>query len=364
MPFDARSKARAAEQQIAEVRSPNDPKLAEAARFASEALERDPTIASAWRTLGLVAAIRNEAGAGRLFRIAEGVSRRDTPTQLWLIEDSVRRNDIAGALVHYDVALRTSNTSYELLLPILVSAMDNDGIVEPLARLLRTDPPWRRWFLEKMTDHPPAGQNAARLLELTGRPGPMEEQALVAHLVEIYAVNRQYGPAMRIYQTLHLNPGSGASLVRNGGFDQDNSVPPLDWKFEQGDDVGADQQPSPNGASGRVLQVYSESGAGGVVVSQLLMLPAGRYDLAAQSGASPDVRPANLQWQILCAHDQAIKLLELAAPTALPAGQRQQGEFSVPASCPAQWLALSIRADSGQPGGIGGWVDNVGIRPR
>jgi hypothetical protein len=362
MPFDARSKARAAEQQIAALRGPG-PRLDEAGRLARQALERDPTIASAWRSLGLVAAVRNEADADRLFRTSEGVSRRDVPTQLWLIEDSVRRNDIPGALRHYDVALRTSDTSYDLLLPILVRALDRNGIVAPLATLLRTDPPWRRWFFVKMTEQPPAGANAARLLELAGRPESVEERALVAHLVEIYAVNRQYGSAMRIYRVLRLNPAAGSALVRNGGFDQDNQVPPLDWKLEPGGDLGAEQQRSDNGDAGRVLQVYSASGAGGVVASQLLLLPAGRYQLDARSGASSGVQPASMQWQILCAHDQAIKLVELTAPTNLAAGQGHQAEFSVPASCPAQWLALTVRADS-QPEGTGGWVDSVRIRPR
>ena len=66
----------------------------------------------AWRTLAIISTRPGQGEA--LFHFASSLSRRDVPTQLWLIEDAVRKNDIPGALSHYDAALRSSLASQQI----------------------------------------------------------------------------------------------------------------------------------------------------------------------------------------------------------------------------------------------------------
>jgi len=130
MPFDARANAGLAEQ--ASVRMAQDRAArATAAGLAREALSRDVTVVAAWRTLGLELETEGRRGdAERLIRFAERLSRRDLPTQLWLIEANVARNDIEGALAHYNIALRTSQAAADVLFPILVQAILSTAFAE------------------------------------------------------------------------------------------------------------------------------------------------------------------------------------------------------------------------------------------
>ena len=155
MPFDARAKVKSAEMLLARTRA-SPPAVARARTLALAALRRDPTMAPAWRLLALAASMQGrEREAARLFHFAERLSRRDLPTQLWLIEESVSRNDIPGALRHYDIALRTSLASPELLFPVLTRASGDNNVVGPLGTLLASDPPWRETFLWQLVADAP-----------------------------------------------------------------------------------------------------------------------------------------------------------------------------------------------------------------
>src|SRR5688572_19979749 len=80
-PHDARAAARSAEIMMTTRVGPAE----RAQALARSALQRDPTIASAWRTLGLVAAASGKSEeATRLVLLAQDVSRRDLATQIWL----------------------------------------------------------------------------------------------------------------------------------------------------------------------------------------------------------------------------------------------------------------------------------------
>ncbi|MFV3464693.1 hypothetical protein ACNJFH_21305, partial [Mycobacterium tuberculosis] len=96
-----------------------DGSYARAWRLAQAALQRDPMSVRAVSTLAFLAAEKgNAVQAARLLAYSERLSRRDLPTQLALIETKVQANDVVGALVHYDRALRTSKTSEAILVPV------------------------------------------------------------------------------------------------------------------------------------------------------------------------------------------------------------------------------------------------------
>jgi len=361
-PLDARSRARIAEQ-LATQPPVDRPQLAEAERLSLEALRRDPTLVVAWRTLAMIAAARNQSQrASVMFHFAGLLSKRDLPTQLWLIEERVQANDIDGALQHYDMALRAKPDSGALLFPVLVAAISNDGIMPRLARLLNTMPPWRLSFLSALSAGTSNPENLARFIGQLSRPQTEEERSAVVGAMRGLIDRRQYGPALRVYQLLTGGGAQVSPLLRNGAFDSPNSYPPLDWVLQDDGDFHAEQRPGDQGGTGSRLQIFAASGSGGVAARQLLLLAPGNYAIGAVAGPTSEGRPGQLGWSIQC----------VSSPTRIPLDQdlpRLSGEirlgatFSIPGGCTGQWLSLKIRPDF-DPGGTGAWMDSIVIQRR
>jgi hypothetical protein len=357
-PFSAREKAVRAEQIL--VAGKGEPAArAEARSLAQAALLSDATLVAAWRNFAIADFTPRRLGAtARLFALIERMSRRDVPTQLWLIEERVRQNDISGALQHYDIALRTAPEASEWLLPVLVSATADDGIIGPLAALLRTDPPWRQSFLFSLAQAPPSGRNALRLVQSLAAARLPPRPDIMATLIDKVAAARDFDSARRLYSL--ARPGTADAFVRNGGFSGAAPFSTFEWAMVGEGDLSADQINMAGAGDGNVLEVRAARGAGGIVAQQLLVLAPGRYRISERSGALSEARPADLYWRIVCVNRANSVVTEIpivrarAAGTAAPAWQ-------VPAAdCPAQWLALAVRPGAAAAD-AGAWVDAVAI---
>jgi hypothetical protein len=361
LPFDARAKARSAELHLATA-SRDRSAVGEAADLARSALERDPTVVSAWRTLALTTGVNgNGALSARLFHFAESLSRRDLPTQLWLIEDRVAANDVPAALEHYDIALRTSSASADMLLPVMVAATSEASMVSPIARLLATDPPWRREFLGRLVENAPSPANAVAIVAAFNRPGTIADRDLLTYFVDKLVGRRAFDEAWQIYRLLDASAPVHPGALRNGDFERRNLVPPFDWQLEGGDGIGSEQRQLDHAGAGASLYVYSD-GRDGVVARQVLAAPAGDYVLSAQIGAVEGETPVGLSWQVACGNangsvlaqgriDQVGSLRQFALPVHVPSSD-----------CPAQWLFVGVlhRGDSEQ---ASAWVDSVRLSP-
>ena len=356
-PLDSRARAALAERLAARIGS--DPAARrQVERLAHAALKRDPTVVPAWRMLAFNAGLKGHPEQSRLlFLLAQRLSRRDLPTQLWLIEDRVAQNDIAGALRHYDIALRTSRTSADLLLPVLVSATAEPAVIGPLAEHLRRDPVWRRPFLARLAEQAPAPDNAVRLVERVaiGRGAPPDADVLIP-LVNRFAEGGHLDAALRLYRLLGGREGTIATPIRNGGFERPNSLPPFEWELAEGFDYNATQETIPNAGQGAVLNIRARSGQGGPVARQLLVLAPGSYRIHILAGPVEGTARARLYWSVICAGEGRAQLLSTELRPAPSAAT-----FRVPGtSCDGQWLEIGIRADFG-PEGVGAWLDSVRV---
>ena len=354
-PFDARAKAALAGQKLG--LNPQRGDVLQAAEMSRQALARDPTVVEAWRNLAFVAAVTGrQVEARRLFGLSQRLSRRDPSTQLWLIEDAVQRNDIPGALGHYDIALRTSPALADTLVPILVTATSDAPVSAELAKLLARDPPWAGQYFRYLAGMLPSGEAAADLLARVPPQVRARHMDWLPLLVPKAIEARDYQAAWRIYTM--LTRGEGGALVRDGAFARANTFPPLEWEFIS----TADFRSEPAGGSGddAGLRVTASTGAIGTVVRQLLLLRPGVYRLSSVSATGQGPSAERLVWQVRCAGSNS----NLAMLDVTPVQSRQnrfQREFRVPASnCEAQWLALEVAAPE-TPGGIEAWVRQVDI---
>lgn len=355
-PFDAGARVRSEELRLSQGR-PTRAKIAAAGQAAREALQRDPTLVSAWRLLAAEASTqRRDRQASRLLHWAERLSRRDLPTQLGLIEESVARNDIPGALVHYDIALRTSTASSEMLFPVLVRATGEASVIGPLATILNRNPPWRTNFLWAFVSGAPSDETLIRTFELIARQDQPLDEPLAQALIQRLVGRSKFAEAWRAFRLTGGGRGAVPGL-RNGGFEADNPVPPFDWQLGADANLRAEATHLET-RPGQVLALHAGQGQNGAVARQLIVLTPGQYSLSAFAGAMPEVAPGTVSVAISCAAPGSPSLLASTLPALENRGREHRADFQVPANCPAQWLSIGISA----PNSDGeGWMDALTI---
>jgi tetratricopeptide (TPR) repeat protein len=357
LPVDARARTAAAEVMLSE-----PSRMAEAKALALGALRRDPTVVAAWRTLGIVAAASGRnAEAAAHFRTAERMSRRDSATQLWLIEERVRNDDVVGALRHYDIALRSSTSVQAVLIPVLLSATAEPALTEPLGDILAREPDWSAAYYRPLLRPPANGAGATALVEQIRLRNPEADLRELQALPTLLAEKGAYGEAVRAYRVL-ARPGPTERILRNGGFERTNLFPLLEWDLASTSNLRAEPGPVDGAIGVAALRIYAEFGASGVVARQLLMLEPGRYRLRSVRGSEAERIPDRLVWRVACAGADGIVLLEQDVLPREPGRRTVQAAFHVSGDCPAQWLSLEAAAVDA-PGGAEAWVDSVTVEP-
>lgn len=328
---------------------------ARASRLAREALRQDPTVVAAVATLGLDTQIRGDiARARRLFAYAERLSRRDLRTQVWAVENAVGQGDIAGALQHYDIALRTSRSAPDLLFPVLASAIADGAVRRVLVATLARTPAWGPHFVSYAVGQGPDPSAAAALVAALRRAGVEVSAGIGVSLVDRLIGAGRPQEAWGAYASLRT--GANRHRSRDPGFAGDPaSATAFDWRPADVPGLSAAiQRDDRNG----VLDFSAAPSIGGTVVQQVQMLPAGAYRL--EGDASPINQPEGSRpyWLLSCRDGR-----ELGRVT-LPSGSRGvfAGRLAVPANCPVQVLALVVRSSETMTG-IAGQVDRVQLIP-
>jgi hypothetical protein len=341
---------------------PSRARLARARDLAIAALNREPVNVIASRTLGLTAALSgNDALAHRLFTYSESLSRRDVPTQLWLLEDRVQHNDVAGALLHYDRALRVSEGVRDLLLPVLAQASADPAIAPQLARLVTTRPSWWPYYLDHLLRESNSPRAVAQVIA-TMRLNPNDEieGAWLGRALDRLVVLGAYQPAYAIYRNAVRRPDEGA-LIRNGDFEASDKLPTFEWALVDEPGLGAVREPREGAAGGGALSVVSSSGRSGEVARQLILLRPGAYRLAVKAGEVPQDAGSRPALSVICSGAQPQGLTQIRLQPAGTAGNPNIQRFVVPASgCPAQWIIISTGTDPDEQGSTP-WIDDIRI---
>jgi len=309
----------------------------------AEAMMRDPTAVGAVRTLGLVADLEGrKQRAAQLFAYSERLSRRDFPTQLWMIEARVAADDAKGALVHFDRALRTSRLGEGTLFPILISAIDDPRLIEPMATLLASQPPWRTKYLARLRMESKAFANTAGLAERIANRAELAEFSMV------FAGNLQFDLAARMFQRAgrRLEP-------RSQGFENIGVFHPFDWELVSEGAILT--TPIAIGGSRTGLE-FQLSGETGEVAHKLLGLPPGRYTISSSGGLDAG-SAADIAVSVACAKPM-MPLVEV-----LFRDGAAKGAFSVPATdCSFQWVRIVVKNNQDRAA-IAGKVASFDIEP-
>ena len=334
------------------------------AALADRSIRRQPINPVAARLLGLVAAARGDEGrATGLVHYAEAMSRRDLPTQLWLIETNVARGDVDAALRHYNRALKTSVSGRTLLFPILAQAANDRAIWVPLSRMLAERPQWWRPFMVQAVqqgNNPDALYAFARRLGID-QPGRLDTgllQGIEKRLVDL----GDYRRSAELFNRAHGQPVGSNPLLRNGGFEQPSGFDPFEWNLKDEPDLAAVRQPSPRAQGGSALFLTATNGRGGDLAVQLIMLAPGRYAVGATVGGVSGDPLAFPHLVVRCAKDGR-EIVNTPFPAAPNDGRAWRTGFTVPADCAAQRIVFQATA-SLDPSDLTPWIDNITIQPQ
>ena len=327
--------------------------------LARTALRQDPTAVQAVSALGINAQIRGDTpGARRLFRYAERLSRRDQTMHLWAIEDAVGRGDVAGALRHYDMALRTSRSSSALLFPVLATAIEDEAVRNTLLRTLARKPGWSAAFADHVAGNgsPRATAELFRGLQQTGISVAEQSQATVLGRLlvanDIAGAWAYYASLRRgVDRLVSRDPTFSAVLVAPTAFDW---VP-----LNEGGVVTSLDHGDGNGRGS--FEFSAPTSVGGPLLQQMQFLPPGTYRLEGRSSDIDQSFDSLPYWQLNCIG--GAELGRIVVPNSNTNGGTFRGEYQVPAGCPTQMLMLVARS-SDAIGGVAGRIDQVRLKPR
>lgn len=326
---------------------------AQADRLARLALRQDPTAVAAVATLGLNAQIRGDIEtARRYFDYSDRLSRRDLRTRLWLIEDAVAREDIPGALRHYDIALRTSRTAPELLYPVLASAISDETIRDELVKTLASRPAWTEGLIGYAAANADE-LSAARLFQELRRVRVEVPETAQAGVISRLVTAERYADAWAYYAS--VRDGADRRRSRDAAFTANLSQPTLlDWT-PLGGDTGISTV-----IQGGVLDFSAPASVGGPLVQQLQFLPPGDYSIEGRTIDVDQIESARPYWALVCVDGRELGRVVLSNSNENDGAFT--GRFTVTQDCPVQYLRLTARS-SNAIGGLSGQVDNVQLQP-
>lgn len=330
---------------------------------ADRSLRRQPINPGAARLLAIAIATRGDTRrANALARYAEAMSRRDLPTQLWLIQTAAQRNDIPTVLMHFDRAMKTSVQGRTVLFPILSAAASDPTVWRPLAGMLARHPQWWRAFVDQLA---PTGTSPEALyaiaratrIELPESADPALLQAIEKRLVDLGA----YRVAADLFNRSRGLPPGAAATLRNGGFEQPGGWDPFEWNLLDAPDLAAVRQPSGRPGKGNALYLTAVNGRSGDVATQLVILRPGRYGIAATVGGVRGDPLAFPRIAVRCANGGRV-LLDAVLPAASDGGRAWRDGFAIPTECPAQRVVIRATSALDSSDAVP-WVDNLVIRP-
>ena len=327
--------------------------LAASARRAVRAQAINP---GALRQLATDAEYRGESKrASQLLLLSESVSRRDAGAQLQLLEKRVAREDVAGALVHYDRILRTNATYRAVLFPKIDDASSDASIAGQVRALLATQPPWLDAFLDWAIYEARAMQNLGTILPAIPPDAPAWTEARRAALIRKFA---DYGEMRSAFALYRRSGGGAAGGVVNAEFARPSRFPPIDWMTIDDSEVELEFPASETGEA----RYAAPGGISAVPLSQVLALKPGRYMLSIRMTHDVADRSATPRWTVGCTGTGGAALAALEMQPA--AGQQgQRTAFSIaPGQCAYQWLRLELRS-TGSAQGQSGAVTRVAIDP-
>ncbi|MEM8724878.1 MAG: hypothetical protein AAGE86_05065 [Pseudomonadota bacterium] len=301
-----------------------------------------PINAPAFRLYGLSSAANADLpGVREQMAVSERMERRDAAAQLWLIEDAVERNDVAGALRHYDTALRIEQSTRAVLYPVLTDALESETIRERFTGYMQSRPPWLESFLRfavSNTKDPVAIAELARISD--GFPKGSAYSSLDRELLTQLVASEDYREAIDHFRRIDGADEAVASGLELTASSTAEAYNPVTWQPFSIDGIEPFVLAAPQGDGLVEIEAEMEAGYTGPVARKLLALEPGSYSMSAKLRAEDFGTQDQGTWRIVCAGNQSAdplvnEVFDFADDMDVAAS------FTVPSDCPAQLVLLT-----------------------
>jgi hypothetical protein len=340
-PFNASAKAQVANDLV--YATGDARQTGAAAKLSREALDGNPTLAGAYRMIGLDNA-RTGKPVKPAIMAATYLTRRDYVANLWLIEDAVKRGRMDQAMTDVDASLRTSLRGQALLFPILGKAIAEPGMQPQFVRLFRASPDWLPNFLSYYIGSKQKAAPLAQVILPIRKDLPASYDQLDRTLIGMMVVQHDFDAA-RAYERSIAGPGpkGTTSIVHHGRFEEEGPYPPIDWHLIRESAYGSDIEKGPKGNR---LVVVSDEERPNLVARQLVQMAPGIYRLSTRGKMVTSNDDASAVWQVACAEPDKSGVL---ASIKYGRGEAMLPvDFTVPGGgCRNYWVSLIAAAGFG-----------------
>jgi hypothetical protein len=262
----------------------------------------------------------------------------------------VSRGDKKQALYHYDIALRTKPTSFPLLLPTLVGALDDPEVRSGLVPYVKAAPNWLPTFLGEAIATAKNPVHIADVLLKAGRlPDRDEYDGLPNALLMKLATKTQFPVFRRYYLSLSGSQAATLQSVELKKLNLNLPYPAAGWQLVDHPAIGGAF--SAFDRSGRSqLSAFAGSGERGELMRKYLLLKPADYQFSVTYEAAEAAPDSEIRWEMQC--------LSAAENTSkwVTAGPVRKGRstasqiFSLGSECPYQLLTLHLAGGSSQLG--------------
>ena len=325
--------------------------LAKVEAMAKQSLRGGALNPVAIRLLGYVADVRGDRKRARqLMLLSQKVSRRDFGTQLWLIEDAVARNDKKQALYHYDIAMRTTPSSFPVLFPTLAGALSDPEVRTGLVPFVKQAPEWLLSFLPYAIGTMESHEYLVDLLVLSGSlPDRPEYKGQSNYLLNTLAAKNNFSSFERYYLSLRNASPLALSTASMTKDTVSIAYPAAGWQLTESPSIGGGfSEPNKNGRF--TLSAFAGSGERGEVMRKYLFLKPGNYRFSAQYEAQQSAADSDIRWDLICA-SQKTPISKWFTNKAVKSGRSGDTKaFTLTPDCPHQLLLLQVAGGSGQLG--------------
>jgi len=268
------------------------------------------------------------AGDSRLaqqaFEAAERRDPRSLPARYFLADHYLRTGDLRRGLLEFAALARLTPNGATSVSPYVASYARNRRNWPQLRSLLRSDPELAETTLEALASD---GSNATAILALADAAHRTSKSGWLPVLVASLVSQGEFAQARAIWVDVAGVGARPGQLLFDADFANADAPPPFNWTLTSSTVGLAERQ-----AGGR-LHVIFYGQEDGVLASQLLVLPVGRYALRMR--VSGGERISSLRWTLTCAGAQAP-----FASRPLDAFAKGPWTFEVPQGCGAQRLDL------------------------
>lgn len=310
---------------------------------AKRALRRQAHNATAIRLLGYVADSRGDRQAARrLIDMAARFSRREFGAQLWLIEDASQKEQLARALTHYDIALRTTTDSRGILFSTLIDALARQDVREAFTPYVAKAPTWMLDFISQAIAQIENPSNLALVMMAAKNSVRIPEYRDFPNLLLSQLESRgKYADYRRYYLSL---PEVEMSLLTSLDMKRSsvtNRYPSVGWQLFDGVSVGSNFVIE-GSRPGLRLQAYASPNGSGLVARKLLFLAPGSYTLAVQYTSASAGSGADLTWQIQCLSESGQVDTTITNRAVIEGKFSTSDGFMINSGCAVQYINLIV----------------------